>query len=58
MVSKGKGVEKGWTESLGLADTNSYMYRINKQQGPTIYRLGNYIQYPMNGKKYEKEFSV
>ena len=58
MVSKGKGLEKGWTESLGLADTNSYIYWINKQQGPTIYRLGNYIQYAMNGKKYEKEFSV
>ena len=57
MVSKGEGVEQGWAESLGLADTNFYIYRINKQ-GPTVYRLGNYIQYPMNGKKYEKEFSV
>ena len=51
-------MQKEWTESLGLTDTNYYIYWINKQQGPTVYRSGNYIQHPMNGKEYEKEFSV
>ena len=31
---------------------------MDKQQGPTVYSTGNYIQYPVinhNGKEYEKE---
>ena len=34
------------------------MYRMDKQQGPTVYSTGNYIRYPEinhNGKEYKKE---
>ena len=32
---------------------------MDKQQGPTVYTTGNYIEYPMikyNGKGYRKEY--
>ena len=34
------------------------IYRMDKQQGPTMYSTGNYIQYPVinhNGIEYEIE---
>ena len=31
----GGEVEDGWSGSLGLADANYYIYRMDKQQGPT-----------------------
>ena len=33
-------------------------YRMDQQQGPTVYNTGNYIQYPVvnhDGKEYEKK---
>ena len=33
--------------------------RMDKYQGPTIYGIGNYIQYPVknhNGKEYKGEY--
>ena len=34
---RGKVVGEGWTGSLELADANyNIIYRINKQQGPTV----------------------
>ena len=32
----GGGVGEGWIGSLWLADANSYIYRMDKQQGPTV----------------------
>ena len=35
------------------------IYRMNKQQGPTVLHRELYIQYPVihhNGKEYEKEY--
>ena len=32
---------------------------MDKQQGPTVYTTGNYIEYPIikyNGKEYRKEY--
>ena len=29
-------VEEGWSESLALADANSHINTMDKQQGPTI----------------------
>ena len=51
-LPRGGGVGEGWSESLGLADTN--IGWINKV---LLYSTGNYIQYPVinhNGKEYEK----
>ena len=36
---------KGRIGSLGLADANYYIYKMDKQQGPKS--MGNYIQYPV-----------
>ena len=39
---------------MGLADTNYYIYQVDKQQGPTTQHRD--IQYPIinhNGKEYE-----
>jgi len=61
-VCQGGGeVGEGWIGSLGLADANYSMYRMDKQQGPTPctrYCTRNNIQYPVinhNGKEYEKK---
>ena len=32
----GGGVGERWTGSLGLADKNYYIQKIDKQQGPTV----------------------
>ena len=35
------------------------IYRMDKQQGPTVYSTGDYNQYPVinhNGNEYEKEY--
>ena len=34
MVAKGEGVGEGWIGSLGLADANWCIYRMDKQKGP------------------------
>ena len=55
---RGRGVGKGWTGNLGLAE-QTIIYKMDKQQGPIIlYITGTYSQYPVtnkNGKEYEKE---
>ena len=33
---EGGRTEEGWTGSLGLADANYYIFRMDKQQGPTV----------------------
>ena len=35
MVAKGEGVGEGWIGSLGLADANWCIYRMDKQKAPT-----------------------
>ena len=35
MVAKGEGVGEGWIGSLGLADANWCIYRMDKQKGAT-----------------------
>ena len=32
----GGAVGAGWIESLGLADAKYYIYKMDKQQGPTV----------------------
>ena len=32
----GVGVGEEWLGSLGLADASYYIYRMDKQQGPTV----------------------
>ena len=34
--AKREGVGQGWTGSLELADANYFIYRVDKQQGPTV----------------------
>ena len=44
----------GWDQQM-----QTIIYKTDKQQGPTVYSTGNYIQYPVincNGKEYEKEY--
>ena len=59
----GRGIGKGRTGSMGLANVNSYIYIFHmiEKQGPgpekqvLLYSTGNYIQYPVikqNGKEY------
>ena len=54
MVAKrGVGVGEGWIGSLGLAE-QTIIYRMDKQQGPTVHSTGAYIQHPVinhNGKE-------
>ena len=48
---------KAWSGTLGLADANYYIYRMDKHK-VLLHSTGNYIQYPVrnhNGKEYEKE---
>ena len=54
-LPRGRGVEKGWIGSLGLADATTF--RMDKQQGPTVYHreLGQYPVKSHNGKENEKE---
>ena len=52
----GRGwVGKGCTRSLGLADANYYIYRMDNKV--LLYSTGNYIQYPVinHNAEYEKE---
>ena len=49
-----KGVGRG-RDKLGVWgwQMQTIIYRMDKQQGPTVYSTGNYIQYPVtshNGK--------
>ena len=56
MVSKREADGGGEIRSLGLADTNYYMKRINNKF--LYYSTGNNIQQPMishKGKEYEKD---
>ena len=32
----GGGMGEGWLRKFGLADANYYIYRMDKQQGPTV----------------------
>ena len=60
-LSRERGMEVGSTGTFGLADTNYYTYMMGKQQGPTVYSTGNYIQYPVinyNGKVYQKNVYI
>ena len=34
--SQGEGGWEEWTRSLGLVDTNYFIYRMDEQQGPTV----------------------
>ena len=34
-LSVGKGLQEGRTGSVGLTDANYYIYRMDKQHGPT-----------------------
>ena len=36
VFANGAWVAEGRTGSLGLADANYYIYRMDKQQGPTV----------------------
>ena len=45
VAKEGGGMQEGWIGSFGLADENYYI-KMDKQQGPTVYSTGNYIQYP------------
>ena len=59
MVSKQEADGGGEIRSLGLADTNYYIKRINNKF--LYYSTGNYIQYPMishKGKGYEKNVYI
>ena len=53
---------KGWGRvKLGVWDQQmqTIIYRMDKQQGPTVYSTGDYNQYPVinhNGNEYEKEY--
>ena len=31
-----RGLVEGWSRTLGLADVSYYIYRMDKQQGPTV----------------------
>ena len=47
-------VVRGKTGSVGL-EMETILYRVDKQQGPTVYSSGNYIQYPVinhHGEEY------
>ena len=59
VVSKQEADGGGEIRSLGLADTNYYIKRINSKF--LYYSTGNYIQYPMishKGKGYEKNVYI
>ena len=52
-LPRGGGLREGWIGSLGLADANYYIERINDKV--LLYSTGNSIQYPMinhNEKEY------
>ena len=43
--------------NLGLADANQYMYRMDKQQGPTVQYKELYSMSIFHyGKEYDKEY--
>ena len=54
------GGEGGGEESIGnleLTNANSYIYRMDKQQGPTVsYRKLYSISISHYGKEYDKEY--
>ena len=35
---RGKGVGEGQIRAMGLTDTHYYIYKTNKQQGPTLWQ--------------------
>ena len=45
MVAKGGRLGREWSESLGLADANSYSGWINDKV--LLHSTGNYIQHPL-----------
>ena len=60
MVSKG---ERGWgmdKTGVGGQQIQTAIYKIDRQQGPTIY-IAQGAQYPiinLNGKEYEKSINI
>ena len=58
-----QGWEAGERNALRVWDQKmqTIICRMDEQQGPTVYRTGNYIQYAVinhNEKEYEEEYSV
>lgn len=50
---KGRGLVEGWSRTLGFAHVSYCIYRMGKQQGPTVYSTMNYIQYPISPSRKE-----
>ena len=51
---QGQGGEEKMDWEFGDQQKKTIIYRMDKQQGPTLYSTGNYIQYPeinQNGKE-------
>ena len=62
MVTKGERQGAWGGHKLGVWDQQiqTTVYKIDKQQSPTVVSTGNYIQYLIidhNGKEYEKEYT-
>jgi len=58
VVAKGDSEGEGRNASLGLAETNYYIYIEWINNKTLLYSTGNYIRYPVtnhNGKEYEKD---
>ena len=58
MVAKEEGGGGGMDWEFGISRCKLLYIELDKQQGPTVYSTGNYIQHTVinhNGKEYEKE---